>query len=175
MPESKDRLVLGKLNHLAYKQELFQVADTALATVSNPACFALWNAGGKGIPVRLISVRVSTDTAGQITFGRVLTNPALNAGNTPSNLWLGGMAPEAANQAQVTSAPTIAQVINEPWMAADSTLELLSPGVIYMPPQSGVAIVSPTAAQNVSVVWLWAELPPGKCCDACGPIIIVAS
>ena len=159
MPECPERLDLGKLNHQAYMGRLFMVGDSATGTALVGTDFVLFNPGSKGLPIRAISVRVSTNLAATVTFGTVYQDPALAAGNLSSNLYLGGMAPQALNQAEA-AAPivplTTLALVGVPVTAA---YELLSPAVAFIPPGYGLVVSFPIAVAVNAVSWLWAELP----------------
>lgn len=159
MPEDRERLGLGYLNHQAYNARLYQVSDQVTDTALLGANFVLWSGGSAGIPVRLISVRVSSTVATPVLFGTILADPSIGAGNVASNLYLVGKAPQAYNEAAAVAALTPAKMLGQPNLPANSTQELLSPAVIFMPPGTGVLVSIAAAALVASVTWLWAEIP----------------
>jgi hypothetical protein len=160
MPESRDRLDLNRLAHLAYKGQLYQASDTVTAGAATACNFALWNNGSKGLPLRLVSVRVSSTVAQSVTFGTLVADPALTAGNQAVNAYLGGNGPEANNEAQALAAIAVINTLGIIAVPVTGTYELLSPGSLFIPPNNGVAVVSPVGVATMNIVWLWAELPP---------------
>lgn len=160
MPESRERIDLGRLAHLAYKGQLYMVGDSATGTALVGTNFVLFNPGSKGIPVRLLSARVSTNLAASITFGTVYGDPGAAAGNPSSNLYLGGMAPEAVNEAAAAAPIVPAAILALVGVPVTAAYELLSPGSILIPPGWGVVVAFPIAVAVNAVAWLWAELPP---------------
>ena len=151
---------LGTLSRLVEAGQLYQVSDTATATALVAANFVFWSGGSKGLPIRLISARVIAAATLTAQFGTVLANPALAAGNTPVNLRLGGGSAQAFTEAAAIAATALSGILGNPLLIAGTEVELLAPGGIYLPPGSGVAVVSSAVASAVSVVWLWAECPP---------------
>jgi hypothetical protein len=150
---------LGKLSRLATRSQLFQCADSVAGTALVPANFVLFNPGTKGLAIAIISARISATVAGMISLGTVQPDPALTAGNAPSNLRIADTAPEAGNEVQAVAAITLLNTIAEPQLGANLELELLSPGVVYLPPGWGLGITTPIAVVTYSVTWLWAEVP----------------
>jgi|SRR5208282_2770886 len=160
MPESRDRIDLGKLAHLAYKGQLYQVGDSATGTGLVGTDFCLFNPGTAGVPVRALSVRVSTNLAATVTFGTVIADPALAAGNPSSNLYLGGKAADALNQAAAAAPIVPASILGIVGVPVTAAFELLAPGSIFIPPGRGLVVSFPIAVAINAVTWLWAELPP---------------
>lgn len=150
---------LGKLAKLAERGVLYQASDAATATALVAANFVFWSGSSKGLPVRLISVRVTSAINGSVTFGTVINDPALALGNPPVNLRLGGASAQAYNEAAAVAATPIAGILGSLQFVQGIPLELLAPAGIYLPPNSGVAIVSAVAAADFEVTWLWAEIP----------------
>jgi len=159
MSDTHSRIELGKLAGLAELGQLYQAADSVAATALVAANFVFWSGSSKGLAVRLISARVIASLPLAATFGIVLADPALTAGNGAINLRLGDAAAQAFDEAQAVAATTITKILGVPQLIAGTEVELISPGGIYLPPNSGVAIVTALVAATVSVVWLWAEVP----------------
>ena len=159
MGDDHSRIDLGKLSRLAEAGELYQVSDKITATALVPAVFVLWSGGSKGLAVRLISARVNTDTTIDIAFVGLLANPALAAGNTIGNLRLGGGSSQAFTEAAAIAAAAFSGVFVTGTIIPGGYAELLSPGGIYLPPNTGVMVFSVTAAATISTTWLWAECP----------------
>jgi len=160
MPESACRLDLGQLNHHAFDGRLYMASDSATGTALVPACFVLWSGSSKGIAIRLISATVSSTVAGLISFGIVAADPGFTAGNPSVNCRLGDRVAQAKTEAAAIAAPTLSGVLALVQGGVTSPIELLSPAVLYMPPNTGAVIFSTIAVQTLSVDWLWAELPP---------------
>lgn len=159
MGDDYSRIDLGKLARLTEAGQLYQAADSVAATTLVAANFLFWSGSSKGLAVRLISARVIASLPLAATFGTVLADPELTPGNGAVNLRLGGGSAQAFDEAQAVAATTITEILGVPQLIAGTEVELLSPGGIYLPPNSGVAIVSALVAATVSVVWLWAEVP----------------
>jgi hypothetical protein len=149
---------LIKLARIADAGWLYQVADNAAPTALLPANFVLWNAGSKGLPLRVISVRLSSTAAILVTLGWVQVDPALSAGNTPQNLRLGQGASQASFENQVVAAPTLAGTIGEVEVRSGGEEEFLLPAAIYVPPGRGLVLTTAAVAATVAAVFLWAEI-----------------
>jgi hypothetical protein len=150
---------LSRLAGLAAAGYLYQVADFGNATGLLGAQFALFNSGSRGLPIRLISARVSASAALGVTLGWLRVDPALGAGNPSSNLSLGGAIASAQNEAAVAAAPAIAGQLSTAQLQAGGIVELISPAGIYIPANTGVVISSAAVAAAVDAIWLWAEIP----------------
>ena len=159
MSDSCSWIDLAGLAYEAEEGQLYQVADTLTATALLGAQFVLVNGNSKGIPVRVISARVSITSPVGLTLGWVAADPALAAGNPATNMRLGGAAAEAINEAAVAAAPTIAGKMNLPNLSINTELELLLPGSVFLASGQALAISSAAVASTISVVWLWAEVP----------------
>lgn len=160
MAESSDRIDLGRLAHLAYRGFLYQASDLQTGTALVGTNFVLFNPGSKGLPVRLLSIRVATNLAATVTFGTVFGDPAIAAGNPSSNLYLGGNAAQASNQAAAAAPIAPLSTLGLIAVPVTGAFELLAPGSIYMPAGRGVVVAFPIGVAINSVTWLWAELPP---------------
>jgi hypothetical protein len=153
-----DLLDLSALAVTAQYGWLYQAADTATATGVSGAQFALFNSGSRGLPLRVVSVRVSAAAAMQAVLGWSIGDPGLTAGNTPANLRIGGSNASAANQAQVTAAPTLERILAIAELQVGGVFELLLPGSIYLPYGRALVVSSAAVDGVVDVTWLWAEI-----------------
>ena len=158
--ESRDFLELGKLNHIAVKQQLYQASDTEAGTASLAARFVLGSGTSKGIPIRLISCRVNSDTATQIAFYWNQTSLTESSTNSPQNLWLNGPAAQAGIGRAQVAGPSALGNLGNIFIGAGGSVELVAPAVIYAPPHVKFFVDATIAVMNVCVTWLWAELPP---------------
>lgn len=160
MYESPARIDLGRLAHLAACGQLYQASDSLTGTVGTGGNYALWNPGTKGLATRLIGVRVSVSAAVVVTLGRVVADPALALGNPPSNLYLGGNAPQTLNQAAVAVPLVPDSIIAVQFISTSFGGDILLPASIFIPPNSGVLLATAVAVSTHHVTWLYAELPP---------------
>ena len=154
------RVDLDKLARLAEAGQLYQTSDEVIATALVPANFVFWSGSSKGIAVRLISVRISASAQSTPLLGTVLVDPAFTNGNPPVNLRLGSGSAQAFSEAVAAAAVSQNQRIAGVSIAPAAQVELLAPAGIYLPPNTGVYIITPIAAITYDVVWLWAECPP---------------
>jgi len=150
---------IGDMAEAARAGWLYQVADAATATALVPAVFVLWNPGSKGLPLYVISARLSSDGGDIITLGSISADPAIGAGNVSSNLWIGQGLPEAVNEAAAIAAPTPDATLAMPIISAGNEIDLIDPGVILVPPGRGLVVFGGLVAQPYQMTWLWAEPP----------------
>jgi hypothetical protein len=150
---------LGKLSRLAEAGTLYRASDATAATALNAANFIFWSGSSKGLACRLISVLVDADAKTYFTLGTLLADPGLAAGNPPVNLRLGSASAQAYNETNATSTVAPVGILASSIVVNSYLTELLAPAGIYLPPNSGVAIVTTAAAANCTVIWTWAENP----------------
>jgi len=160
VPENPAILDTGRLNNTAYNQNLWQASDTQTSIITTGPTFVLWAGSSKGLPIRLISCRLTASTAITATMGTIFADPGLARGNLPVSCYLGPRTPQAYNEAaSAATFPTPAGVLNVSQISTSYTIDLLSPAVLWMPPNTGVIVTVPVAVQTVTIVWLWAEIP----------------
>ena len=147
---------------LAASGFLYSAGDTVTATAAgNGALFALFNPGSKGLPVRLMSARVTVAAATSVLLSALNADPALTAGKTPQNCDLSAGAPEATFEAATAPAPTVGNQLGAWQVGTQNDYELVSPGGIFIWPGRGVLVSTPAVDAVVSLVFLWCETPFG--------------
>lgn len=170
MPERRNLIDTSNLGYHAYQGNLYQASDAQTSIVTTAPLFALGSGASKGLPIRVISIRISASTPVTATLGVLAANPALGNGNAPVNAYLGNRAAQAQNQATTSAAAlTFSSILNIGQIAAGFPIEFLNPAVLFMPPGTFLGISVPVAVQTLSVVWLWAEVPPDPLIATVGP------
>ena len=154
--ESPNRISLDKLAYLAYKGQLFQVADQASGTALVGTNHVLFNPGTKGTPIRVISVRFLTDTGAPLSFGWIYGDPAVGGGALSSNLFLGGAQPQAINEANPIAVIYPTGYLVRAFTNPNEFYELLLPGAVLVPPGYGLIVTVPVGVATNTVSWLWA-------------------
>lgn len=149
---------LSRLSVLARMGWLYQVGQGLTATGVSGAQYVLWNSGSKGLPIWLISARVSAVAALLITTGYVTADPGFAAGNRPTNLYVREAGSQATLEAAVTAMPSLDRVTGEVNLQAGGEVELISPAVWFLQPGRGLVISSAAVASQVAFTLLWAEI-----------------
>jgi len=159
MGDDHSRIDLAKLARLAEAGQLYQASDLVAATALAAANFVFWSGSSKGLATRLISARVCASAAMTAQFGTLVADPALAAGSQSVNLRLGGGSAQGFNEAAAGGAANQTAVLALTIIQPGNVIELISPGGIYLPPNTGVALSSALVPGTVTVIWLWAECP----------------
>jgi len=137
---------------------VYQSAQVLTATAIANGCFALVNKAGNGLPVWLLSAKVQSTAAMEVDLFALNVDPALTAGNTPCNLRLGMRGPGATFEAQVIATPANVGQFGAVEANSGDQSELVTSGVLYIPPGLGVLIASALVAGNVALTLVWAEI-----------------
>lgn len=137
---------------------LYQVGQKLTATALLNGCFALFNNMNTGFPIWLISAKVQSSAAMEVDLLSLIADPALTAGNKGSNLYLNGRAPQATFEAQVIATPGGINTLAVVEASNNNTVELVDPGMIYLPRNTGILIQSAAIAGDCVVTLLWAEI-----------------
>lgn len=149
---------MPRLAALAQGASLFQVGQKITATALLNANFALFNNWNSGQPLILVSAKVQASAVMEVSLLTLDTDPAMPAGNTPANLFLGSRKAQATFEAQALAAPASARTLSVVEASNNNTVELVDPGCIFIPRNNGVMISSALVAGDCVVTLLWAEL-----------------
>ena len=149
---------MPRLAALAQGASLYQVGQKITATALLNANFALFNNWNSGQPLVLISAKVQASAVMEVDLLTLEADPAMPAGNTPTNLFLGARKAQATFEAQALASPASVNTLAVVEASNNNTVELCDPGCIFIPRNRGVLITSATVAGDCVVTLLWAEM-----------------